>query len=1088
MNKLAIFFIVLTAANAQNPRHVLAGHPRMFMNSTIADTWQGPTSRLDARSALMFGGNATAVADFNTLKALCTSSAPTFYNVGDEGYMNTPFAYSMLYQVYHHAGNDATANPYAAALWNSFSGHYPQPVTVTSIVVSGGTATVTTTVANAFSNTWTGVWGVTNDNLAGSKFITVTSPTTFTYSTTEPNQTHTESGMYASQIFTGVDSSAQTGIVLMSLAEYWDNCHDWLVANAHDGYILDMIKTLYWVNTLTRSSGGFSTNIKDSDFHNYSSKCEMGILMAGLALYGDDPLGATMLDEGAGYLWEGISVKPTSNSSDSFTYNVKASVDALTGGAMNWEGPTYWRSGAIRFIFGIEAYDTATARFSNLWVNQFPTAYKGAYYKIYCRVPNGTVVAFGDASAGGVYAGRDNFGIVILNDRFPDPHFVWMVDNDTPSNWDSGSGGFTGLVWKLMFYPYVNGPGSHDLTDLPPSAQFGTDIMLKTDWTANSSFFAYSGSLRGAYHRHDNAGSWSLYNRDYLVLENPYTDSDSDTYYNYNRRTIGGNDLTIYDPSDCWMNNTPTCGSWSFFTGNLVNDGGQLLSWRRFNPPLSNDEFDQNRAWSGTVYSDSNAPVYNEIDNQTMPIFFAGTGFEHIRHDLTHFYRNAYTGTGHNPNIKVASTNGVIREIIHFQPTLGTLAPIVMFDRVTSTNSTFKKSWLLHTINAPIVNGVTSTPGDSTTVSATVTRVDNTTGRLYVTHLLPSAPNVRTVGGNACTPKVIVGATNANPAVYNIPAHGLTVGEKLRLDTGTVAVNGTNSQWWPLWLFDVSFGGSCVYNTVASVVDADHITISGCGGDSTGFPTFASSFTSGAGAPVAAGSSTGAVYYQTNAVPSGNNVWQWNGSAWINLQTTGSLSGFSPSYGFNGPILRTHASCNWADYVDQFGPTGSGPAHLWEPAMDDTADSTKMAWMVAESPSSNNLTDYFLNVLTPVTTSDPAPTITQVTGSGVSGSIVADASGFYIGVFPNVAISQTSLTYTATHAGTGFNVVSGLIANQPYSVIQSGTALTTATSDSSGSLSFSETGGGTFSINSAGGTKLSITSNGVGHTSNSIGH
>ena len=33
-----------------------------------------------------------------------------------------------------------------------------------------------------------------------------------------------------------------------------------------------------------------------------------------------------------------------------------------TGGALNWEGPVYWRSAAPEIVPGIESYDIATGR------------------------------------------------------------------------------------------------------------------------------------------------------------------------------------------------------------------------------------------------------------------------------------------------------------------------------------------------------------------------------------------------------------------------------------------------------------------------------------------------------------------------------------------------------------------------------------------------------------------------------------------------------------------------------------------------------------------------------------------------------
>ena len=88
---------------------------------------------------------------------------------------------------------------------------------------------------------------------------------------------------------------------------------------------------------------------------------------------------------------------------------------------MNWEGPTYWRAGTIRFLRALEAFDSATGRENNIWLNQFPNAKNAGMYKVYLRDPAGQMANFGDGGNSNSYAGRDNFGMAILNDRFPIP-------------------------------------------------------------------------------------------------------------------------------------------------------------------------------------------------------------------------------------------------------------------------------------------------------------------------------------------------------------------------------------------------------------------------------------------------------------------------------------------------------------------------------------------------------------------------------------------------------------------------------------------------------------------------------------------
>jgi len=1062
----------------QNPRSVITTHPRLLINDTTRDTWEPSKTRLSAVEGRALG---VGSADLASLKALSSSANPTFYNILDEGALNSVLGYGLLYAIYHKAGQDSTANPYAQALWNTMgSSHISSPVYYVTSITTDSNGLATATLSSAPNPPITpgtyhfAIWGASNDSLCGPvNVVSVPSPTTLTYQTTVRNASVGNSGILGSATLTGADETGQVGRLLAQWSYFYDWCNDWLVANGHDQYARDQMKALYWSSTLTRGSSQFHNNIRESDFHNYTSWLESGILEAGLALFGDDALGAQMLNEGAGYLWEGIQIAPVADNSDIYEYNLKKSVDALTGGAMNWEGPTYWRSGTIRFLRALEAFDSATNRTNNIWLSQFPTAKKAGMYKLYVRDPAGNMASFGDSGEGASFAGRDNFGLAILNDRFPDPHFVWMMNNDVGSNWDSGGGGFTGLLYKLIFYPYVNGPGSHDLSDLPLAAQFGPDIVIRSGWGSDDTFITYTSSLKGVYHRHDDAGTFTLHKRNPLVLSQPYKVIDN-VYNNYNRRTIGGNTLTIYDPADCWKDNSALCGKDAY--GNfLLNDGGQLKTLRRYYNQFNTSEFMISRLWSGSLLSDGRySTVYQEVDDPSQAVFEQGTGYEHIRQDLTRAYANSYSGSGDNPRVKVSTSNGVIREMIHFQHTKGDIDPLIVFDRVTAIDGSLKKSWIIHTANAPTINGAQPAPGDSTIGNATVTRVDNGTGRLYINHLLPAAPKVRTVGGNACTAVPIQSATNANPAVYYAPAHGLRVGEPLRMDTGTVTTGGTNSQWWPNWQFDRTFGGSCGFTKVNSVPDPDHFTISGCASNSSTYNAWSAAFTKGAGSPGGAGAFTGQIYYQTDGA-NGQTVWQWTGFGWVNLAADGRTLPFR----YDSPVIVSHASCNWSYYVDQLGPQGSAGAHLWEAAMDTTADGHSPNWMLAESPSIGNSSDYFLNVLTATTTTVNTPPQVMAIMSAtpvmptdvprpvgpatVYGVQIQDTGGFYIAAFSTANGGTVAMKYSTQHNGSGVHVAVGLLPGR-FAVTQNGKVIANCIAGSDGSISFRENGGGNFEV------------------------
>ena len=87
-------------------------------------------------------------------------------------------------------------------------------------------------------------------------------------------------------------------------------------------------------------------------------------------------------------------------------------------------------------------------------------------------------------------------------------------------------------------------------------------------------FLTYTDSLRGDLSPARRFGSFTVYRNGSLVLGQPYTLAEP-AYSNYNRRTIGGNTIAIYDPTDCWKDTASTCGVDAYGV-KIVNDGGQF--------------------------------------------------------------------------------------------------------------------------------------------------------------------------------------------------------------------------------------------------------------------------------------------------------------------------------------------------------------------------------------------------------------------------------------------------------------------------------------------------------------------------------
>jgi hypothetical protein len=1069
--RLALGLLCVASAFSQNPRHVIATHPRMLLNDTITDTWEPAKTRLTAvtqricgnSACSIAGSSATAFSDWGTMKAILSGS-PSYSFAHDEGLTINAQAWSFAYLLYHKLGNDTAANPYAAAMYTYITTEVNQSGGITKHVTaidtdSSGNPTVTFSAPHGITlgtpgsvNLFLGGASLAHDGLMGSTQVwsvpTSTTVVTSNLGVGLANLHVTDSGMLANtNLGYGADQVGTAATKMIAMAYYYDWCYDWLVANGHDATILDNLKLGYWMITLSRNSSQFNNGIRESDFHNYATWPESGVMEIGLSLALDDPLGYTILDEGAGYFWEGITVRPDINVATTYTYNIKTSIDVLTGGAGNWEGPQYWRNGYIRLNRAMEAFDSATGRLNNIWGTQFSTGKQAGLYKMFTYGPHGYYpTGTGDAGIANGPSGRDNIGISIVNDRFPDSHFKWYMANNG-AGWNNGSDG-TGLLYKLGFYPYLgsNDPGSHDLTDLPLSAQFGTDVIIRTGWTDTDTYLWITGSLPGTTHRPWNAGDWGMYRSQWLAVPSPYTSVIGASYGAWHKVTIGGNTLGVQDPSSCWSENG-TCNQDHF--GGTAYIQGQRDTQRTFNPPLASG-WQQLHMWSASMLSGS---PYNEVLALTMPTFTNGwSGVEYVKLDLSKAYTNNY-GSGSNstaaPTANLTSNvaGAVTRELVHFQPVSGGVDVTVLFSRVTSANSAFTKSDIIHTVSPMqnFVSGSWSTPsvGDSTATAPTALRTDNSTARMYVIPLLPASPKARTVGGEN-SPLVITDCTVAANAVCTTASpHGLSIG-----DTMALAMGSRSAAWGELELQKNT--DAPAITTVGSVPTSTTFTV---GFDSSALPSFASTYSSGSGAP--SGSCTnGRVYYNTiNGQP-----YLCQGAVWSTSGTYGAYGApvieYIPNQSFDAKIdIWNHNAFNM---YDRFPLTNPG-----------TVVGNIPMWRVEIQPPSAATTDYFLNVVVPTTTSDSTPNTSLISATGWSGAQIVAASITYTAMFPLSSSAQSSVSYTSTHSGTGKHVVTGLSASS-YIVTQGGSSIGRVPSDAAGTISFTETGGGAFSISDAG--------------------
>jgi Heparinase II C-terminal domain/Heparinase II/III-like protein len=221
-------------------------------------------------------------------------------------------------------------------------------------------------------------------------------------------------------------------------------------------------------------------------------------------------------------------------------------------------------------------------------------------------------------------------------------------------------------------------------------------------------------------HTHLDGGHFSIYYKGHLALDaGIYQGADAnngwgkDNYNNYYSRTIAHNCMTVFDPAEP----LPVVG-WN--NKAEARDGGQFF-------------------FSATAW-DNYLDMYNAGKSTQILACDIAPGvspsYSYLKGDLTKAY-NVPTYIGAYPS-KVDTVRRSFVFLNHDDVNIpGTL---IVLDKVVSTNPTFKKTWLLHTQNQPIVTA-------NKIVATSTTSGRN--GKLTTTVLMPEITNqsIKLVGG-----------------------------------------------------------------------------------------------------------------------------------------------------------------------------------------------------------------------------------------------------------------------------------------------------------------------------------------------------
>ena len=245
------------------------------------------------------------------------------------------------------------------------------------------------------------------------------------------------------------------------------------------------------------------------------------------------------------------------------------------------------------------------------------------------------------------------------------------------------------------------------LAELPLSRYFGFPygwMIARTGWDGNSVIAQMKVNiynLRG--HQHADGGTFDLYYKGPLAIHSGVYQGVNGGYggphhRNYYTRTIAHNALLVYDPAEQFGSGGPRP---------RTNDGGQ----RNINggrEPRVLDDVLKGDFKTGTVLAQGFGPDPKRPD------------FTYLKGDI----KEAYS----------AKVKEVKRSFVFLNLGLPQIpAALVVFDRVVSSNPEFRKYWLLHSIEEPVIEGA----------RAVVALSENGwSGKLVNTTLLPAAENL----------------------------------------------------------------------------------------------------------------------------------------------------------------------------------------------------------------------------------------------------------------------------------------------------------------------------------------------------------
>lgn len=332
------------------------------------------------------------------------------------------------------------------------------------------------------------------------------------------------------------------------------------------------------------------------------------------------------------------------------------------------------------------------------WLKNF------AYLTMYMTKPDYLLENIGDTSRPYLtpeYTITQGAGLGSLNglaEIYNDPvlrGWARTVNGEAPT----GPDGFEPSAWPF-YTPDTNSNAVADRSGLPRVRNFsGWGLLsMRSGWSEDDTFATLKYGDNFWSHEHLDTGAFTIFTRGNLAIDSgSYRAGYSSKHENqYARQTIAHNTLTVTDPADVYSTTFSTTDE----LGNSVqlplpNDGGQRRTGSPYNERFP--QFVSPGVLGGWLQH------WNDYHTGQVVALSSAAGYTYTAVDITAAYNNQSSATAPTASNRTNRVQKAVRHMV-FIPR-GTAAYVIVFDQVTSTNASFVKRWLLHSVNQPTVSG-----------------------------------------------------------------------------------------------------------------------------------------------------------------------------------------------------------------------------------------------------------------------------------------------------------------------------------------------------------------------------------------------